>query len=108
MSQNDAQVDLDQLLKTKKKFFVLFYASWCPFSRKFLPIYEKCTTNNPTPCLRMMMDDKDELCDKYSIEFFPTVLLFENGEVTKRLDAEPGAGLNEKQLKSLLGAQSSK
>ena len=56
----------------------------------------------------MMMDDKDELCNKYSIEFFPTVLLFENGEVTKRLDAEPGAGLNEKQLKSLLGAQSSK
>lgn len=104
MSKKDVEQDLDEVLKAKSKVFVLFYASWCPFSRKFLPVYEKCTLNNLTPCLRVMVDDKEELCDKYSIDYFPTVLLFENGKVAKRLDAEPGAGLDEKQLKSMLSS----
>jgi hypothetical protein len=50
------------------------------------------------------VDDREDLCEEYSINYYPTVLFFENGKVTKRLDAEPGAGLNEKQLKTLLGA----
>jgi thioredoxin-like negative regulator of GroEL len=102
MSKNN--VELDEVLKTKNRVFILFYASWCPFSRKFLPIYEKCTVKGPNPCLRVMVDDNADLCLKYSIEVFPTVLLFENGNVTERLDGEPGAGLNEKQLKKLLDA----
>jgi hypothetical protein len=51
-----------------------------------------------------MIDDKEDLCEKYSIQFYPTVLLFENGKVTKRLDAKPGEGLSERQLKNLLNA----
>jgi thiol-disulfide isomerase/thioredoxin len=104
MSKKDVEQDLDEILKAKRSVFVLFYASWCPFSRKFLPVYEKCTLNSPTPCLRVMVDNKEELCDKYSIDYYPTVLLFENGKVAKRLDAEPGAGLNEKQLKNMLSS----
>jgi thiol-disulfide isomerase/thioredoxin len=104
MSKKDVAQDLDEVLKAKSRVFVLFYASWCPFSRKFLPVYEKCTQNSPTPCLRVIVDDKEELCNKYSIDYFPTVLLFENEKVAKRLDAEPGAGLNEKQLKSMLSS----
>lgn len=104
MNPNNVEPDFEEILKTKAKFLALFYASWCPFSRKFLPIYEKCTANSPNPCIRVMIDDKEDLCEKYSIQFYPTVLLFENGKVTKRLDAEPGAGLREKQLKNLLNA----
>jgi len=33
--------DLIDLVKSKDGIFVLFYASWCPFSLNFLPIYEK-------------------------------------------------------------------
>jgi thiol-disulfide isomerase/thioredoxin len=106
MSKNNVGQDFEETLKTKAKFVALFYASWCPFSRKFLPIYEKCTANNPNPCIRVMIDDMEDLCEKYSIQFYPTVLVFENGKVIKRLDAEPGAGLSEKQLKNLLNATS--
>jgi thiol-disulfide isomerase/thioredoxin len=102
MNQKDVEPELDEILKTKNHVLVLFYASWCPFSKRFLPIYEKCTLNNPNPCLRVMIDDKQELCEKYSIEVFPTVLLFENGMVSKRLDGEAGFGLDEKRLKTLL------
>lgn len=105
MSKIDVEYDLENVLKTKSKVFVLFYASWCPFSQRFLPIFEKCTRDNPARCLRVKIDDKAKLCEKYSVDVVPTVLLFEKGEVTKRLDGAPGAGLNEKQLKNLLGVR---
>jgi thiol-disulfide isomerase/thioredoxin len=88
-------------LKTKERVYVLFYASWCPYSQRFLPIFEEYEQNNPQACLRIMIDDKPNLCEKYSVEYYPTVILFEKGKVTKRLDATPGVGLNKKQLKEL-------
>lgn len=45
--------------------------------------------------------DNPEGCDDYSIDYYPTVILFEKGKVKKRLDAKPGIGLNKKQLKEL-------
>ncbi len=103
MSKTDDEYDLELVLKTRSKIYVLFYASWCPFSQRFLPIFEKCTRDNPVNCLRVKIDNKTKLCEKYSVDVFPTVLLFEKGEVAKRLDGAPGEGLNEKQLKNLLG-----
>lgn len=102
MSKIDAEYDLDDAIKGKGIVFVLFYASWCPFSRSFLPIFEKYAQENPQGCLRVKTDDKAKLCKKYSVTVVPTVLIFEKGEVTKRLDGIPGAGLNEKQLKRLV------
>jgi thiol-disulfide isomerase/thioredoxin len=102
MSKIDVEFELDGTVKNKKKVYVLFYASWCPFSQRFLPIFEKYSKKRPQDCLRVKTDDKARLCEKYSIDTVPTVLLFELGAVTKRLDGEPGAGLSEQQLKKLL------
>ena len=102
MSKIDVEYDLYKALKTKGKVFVLFYASWCPFSQRFLPIFEKYTQDNPQNCVRVKIDDKAKLCEKYSVEVVPTVLLFEKGKVAKRLDAARGIGLSEEQLKKLV------
>ena len=104
MNQNEEAV-FEEKLKSKTKFVTLFYASWCPFSRRFLPIYQKCAVNIPFPCLSLMVDDQEDLCDKYDIDVYPTVLLFENGEVANRLDGKPGEGLSEKQLRKMLSSQ---
>ena len=45
-----------------------------------------------------------QVSEKHSVEVVPTVLLFERGIVTKRLDGVPGVGLNEKQLRDLTDA----
>ncbi len=105
MSEINGEEKLNQVLKSQNTVYVLFYATWCPFSQRFLPIYTKCTANHPNPCIRVAVDDLPDLCEKYSIEVYPTVLFFQNGNVAKRLDGAPGAGLNENQLKSLLGAR---
>jgi thiol-disulfide isomerase/thioredoxin len=92
---------LDATLKSKEKAYVLFYASWCPYSQRFLPIFQEYAKGNPQQCLSVVIDDKPDVCEKYSIEYYPTVLLFKKGEVEKRLDAMPGVGLTKKQLKDL-------
>jgi thiol-disulfide isomerase/thioredoxin len=94
--------DLDEALKCKSRVFVLFYAFWCPFSQRFLPVFEKYAREKPENCLHVKMDDKAKLCEKYSVDVVPTVLLFEKGKVTKRLDGARGVGLDEKQLKKLV------
>ena len=85
----------------KDKAFVLFYASWCPFSQRFLPVFEEYARGNPQKCMSIIVDDRPDLCEEYAIEYYPTVLLFKKGKVHKRLDAEPGVGLTKKQLAEL-------
>ena len=107
MSKNEnpktkqAKSDIENVLKSKEKAFVLFYASWCPFSQRFLPIFEDYAKSNPQECISVVIDDKPALCEKYEIDYYPTVLLFKNGSIEKRLDATPGLGLTKKQLHDL-------
>jgi thiol-disulfide isomerase/thioredoxin len=85
----------------KDKAFVLFYATWCPFSQRFLPIFEEYSKSNPNECLSVIVDEEPDVCEEYAIEYYPTVLMFKKGKVHKRLDAEPHVGLSKKQLKNL-------
>ena len=89
----------------KEKATVLFYATWCPFSQRFLPIFEEYSKSNPDECLRIIVDEEPDLCEEYAIEYYPTVIMFKKGKMHKRLDAAPGVGLNKKQLKDLTEKQ---
>lgn len=103
MREKGATDEFDEMLRRKKRAYVLFYASWCPFSKKFLPIFEKYSNQTPESCIKIIADNNESLCERYSIEIFPTVILFENGAVSKRLDGKPHFGLEEAQLRELLG-----
>ena len=93
----DNEHDLDKILKTNDKVIALVYASWCPFYRKFLPIFQQYAQEEQQYFL-CVQDDEERIGGKYSIDIFPTVLFFEKGSLSKRLDGEPGVGLSEKQL----------
>ena len=92
-------------IKNKEQACVLFYTTWCQFSQRFLPIFEEYSKKNPKECLSVIVDDEPDVCEEYSIEYYPTVITFKNGKVHKRLDPEPGVGLNKKQLKDLTEKQ---
>lgn len=94
----EGEQDLGEALKKADRAFVLFYASWCPYSRKFLPIYDKFSTDQKSSAICVKADDLDSLCDKYSVSVYPTVLFFKKGKLVKRLDGISGEGLTEKQL----------
>jgi thiol-disulfide isomerase/thioredoxin len=93
--------DIDAALESKPKVYALFYASWCPHSRHFLPFFKEYAKSNPQDCLEVLVDFREDLCDKYSIEYYPTVLLLKNGKIQKRLDVEPGSDLTKEQLEEL-------
>ena len=104
MSRFDVESGLDEILRSKGSAFVLFYASWCPFSRRFLPIFERFAEDKQHSCLRIKIDDEESLMEEYSVDVVPTILFFENGEVKRRLDGALGAGLSEKQLSDFVNS----
>ena len=96
--------DLAKILKEKESVFVLIYASWCPHSARFLPVFEKQAENKTRSCARVVINDDETVAEKYKVEYYPTVLLFKKGKVVKRLDSLHGEGLDEDQLKDFFSA----
>jgi thioredoxin 1 len=94
--------DLDKILSECPNMFVLFYASWCPYSQEFLPIFEKYAKSDAQKFCQVVTDQTPECEEKYSIEVVPTVIYFENGQAVKRLDGARGSGLDEHQLTNLI------
>ena len=89
--------DLEQVLQKKDKVIAMVYASWCPFCRKVLPVFEQQARAQQGRLL-LVADDEERVAELYNIEIFPTLLLFEKGRVSKRLDGRPGIGLHDQQI----------
>jgi thioredoxin 1 len=98
MSQNAKKSSLIEAIKDKERALVLFYASWCPFSRRFLPVFEAYAAEHPDECRIVEVDEDPDSCDALDIEVYPTVLSFKRGRLHERLDGIPGAGLSQRQL----------
>lgn len=93
-----------QLLQ-KERVVALFYASWCPFCRGFISTFNKyAQREGATPIFLKVRIDEDEnpLWEDYSLEAVPSVIYFEKGQVSRRLDCKLGSGLDEKQFKKWL------
>jgi thiol-disulfide isomerase/thioredoxin len=104
MIEVSSKRDLERHLQNNKRVLALFYASWCPYCRIFLPVFDKNASKRGfNLILRVKVDDYDNpLWDEYSIGAVPTVLFFDEEKVCRRLDGRFGYGLSEKQLKEWL------
>jgi thioredoxin 1 len=82
----------------------LFYASWCPFCRRLLSVFDRnAAKEGVSLAIRVKVDDYDSpIWDEYCIEAVPTVIFFEDGKVCIRLDGKLGRGLSEKHLNQWL------
>ena len=102
MNEIYTKKDLDAELKKSKDVLALFYASWCPFCIDFVSTFDrKVTTLGIKNVVYVLLDDYDNpLWDEYDIPAVPTIVLFEEGKVCKRLDARLGRGLSEDRFNS--------
>ncbi|HVP91300.1 MAG TPA: thioredoxin family protein [Terriglobales bacterium] len=96
--------EIQEITTSAEGVFVLFYADWCPFSRAFLPIYEKHAAGRDREFLRVLLEGNEALFDAHGVAVYPTVLFFEGGKASKRLDGKHLAGLKEKQLTDLIAS----
>jgi thioredoxin-like negative regulator of GroEL len=90
--------DLEQALQEKGRVIALVYVTWCPFCRKAVPVFEKQARAEHQRQLLLVTDDQENVADLYGIDIFPTLILFDKGQVVKRLDSQPGVGLSDKQI----------
>ena len=96
----------DDLLASKEKALVMFYADWCPFCQKFKPVFEsaittKSVSNGYKFYESKVNDDDNPLWDRFSISAVPTLIAFDKGKIISRRDAKMGVGLNESDLDSI-------
>ena len=99
------EVELRKCFKKNPRMVALFYASWCPFCRNFLSVFSKHSEQNQKDIFIRVKIDEDEnpMWETYSLVAVPSVIIFENGQPSRRLDCELGVGLTEKQFGKWLG-----
>ena len=97
-----SETDLNKMLNECPSLLVLFYASWCPYSQRFLPIFEKYAEKTEENLCRVLTDEIASCKENYSIKVVPSVIFFKNGKIDKRLDGVLGRGLDENQLVEMI------
>jgi len=103
------EAGLSRALAEERRAAVLFYATWCPFSRAFLPIFRKGFGRSGWRPIEAIIDDEENpLWEKYGIEVVPTVIFFEEGRIVLRLDGIPGKGLSSEELERAMEKLKSK
>jgi len=87
-----------------RNILAVFYASWCPFCRRFLPIFESTMTKKTDPqgALIDISEDDNPLWEIFQVEIIPTVIGFRDGEAIVRKDGVAGVGLGLPELEDAL------
>jgi thioredoxin 1 len=98
---------LTKLLSSGDKALVMFYADWCPFCQRFMPIFESIAANsNSTASYKIygakVNEDSNPLWDRFSLNAVPTIIAFNKGKIVSRRDAKMGVGLDKSDLDSIL------
>lgn len=84
-----------EVLESREPTFVLFWATWCPFCRRFKPEFDRLASGLPIRTATVYLDDESNpLWDDYDVRVVPTIALFRNGELVDREDGILGYGLD--------------
>lgn len=88
--------DFDKDVSGSDKKLVMFYADWCPHCKTLKPKWEKAASEmNTEKSVKMISinagngtEEEKALMSKYSVEGYPTILVFENGEKKEEYKGE--------------------
>ena len=91
-------------LLDSRGILAVFYASWCPFCRSFLGIFENTMTGKTDPegALVDISDETNPLWEVFKVDIVPTLVGFRGGMAIARKDGIDGAGLSESDLQNAL------
>ena len=100
-----SQKELDVELKKNKTVLAIFYSSWCPHCMRFVPTFNRDVAKlGVKNVIHVLLEDYDDpLWDEYDIPAVPTIIIFEDGKVCKRLDAKLGRGLSAGEFRKWIG-----
>jgi thioredoxin 1 len=104
MKKINSKADLGAQLKENKTVLAVFYSTWCPYCVRFMPSFnDQIGKSKFENVVHVILDDDDNLLwDEYNIVAVPTIIYFEDGKVSNRLDGRLGLGLSGTQLQKWL------
>ena len=75
-----------EVLNYEGKVLVDFWASWCGPCKMIAPVIEEIANEfeGRVKVGKVNVDDEAELSIKYQVMSIPTILIFENGEITNK------------------------
>jgi thioredoxin 1 len=91
-------------LLDSRNVLAVFYASWCPFCRRFLTIFENSMMKktNPQGALVDISDEDNPLWETFEVEIVPTLVGFRDRAAIVRKDGVAGVGLGMPELEDAL------
>ena len=92
---------LDKLLSSGEKAVAMFYADWCPFCKRFQPVFESAKSKYKKIQLKLN-EDENPMWDRFAISAVPTIIAFDGNKIVARKDARMGIGLDKSDIDSLL------
>jgi thioredoxin 1 len=91
----DAEAFQTSVLQSTEPTVVMFWATWCPFCRRFKADFERVYSSRPWRFAAVYLDDESNpLWEDYAVGVVPTLALFRDGQVVDRLDGVLGYGLD--------------
>jgi len=91
------------VLENKETVIAMFYATYCHYCKRFLPIFEN---NKNIPHITFVLiditNDSNPLWEKYNIDRVPTIVAFKDGKEIGRRNSASSIGLIEADLENLL------
>ena len=95
--------NIDGFTSRKDLSIIVFRADWCPFCRKFRPLYEAYEGMvNARMAEAVVNEDENPLWDRFNIQVVPTIVAFRSGKEIARRNGVAGVGLDESDLKALI------
>lgn len=72
----------EEVLDSNKPVIVKFSADWCPYCRKFAPVFENVSTEYEGNCkfVEMDIDSSPKTPKEYRVSTIRTVTMFKNGQ----------------------------
>jgi len=92
------------VLESAEPTVVLFWATWCPFCRRFKPEFDRLAQKFRARTATVFLDDHENpLWEDYAVEVVPTLALFDKGELVDREDGVLGYGLDPAAVQAFAG-----
>jgi thioredoxin 1 len=99
----DAEAFQTSVLQSPEPTVVMFWATWCPFCRRFKAEFDRLTSSRPGRFAAVYLDDENNpLWEDYAVEVVPTLALIRDGKVVERLDGILGYGIDRAMVESFL------
>ena len=100
MSSNVMSVNVDSFDETISSattpILVDFWAEWCGPCKMIAPVLDEISSENPDKIkiVKLNVDENPDLARRFEVMSIPTLIVFKDGEVAKRLvGAKNKAGL---------------